>query len=142
MPKRKKLIIVLSCLFGLTILIGIGPIIIASIMKRVSAGHIPSVSPKNEPTKPEADLSKPKESQIMLMVSGEVAVVGEGNTSFIVLTASSGKKYILIGPKAEELRSVSGKKVTVAGIPSKPIPQEIRGESIRMTIEVKTAQIK
>ncbi len=95
-----------------------------------------------EVSRPDTELSESEKSKVMLMVTGEITVVEEGNSSFIILTSSSGKKYILVGPKAEELRSIFGKKVTVAGIPSKPIPQEIRRDLIRMTIEVKTAQIK
>ena len=91
------------------------------------------VSAQNEP---------PKSGKVMLMVSGEITLVEDRNLTFIILTSDAKKKYILVGPKAEELSRVSGKKVTVVGIPSKPIPQEIKGEPVRMTIEVKTAEIK
>ncbi len=139
----------MSCLLGLAILIGIGPIIISLIMKGISAKQALLVSSLNEPpklktevSKSETELSESEKPDVMLMVSGEIAVVEDSGLTFIILTSSSGKKYILVGPKAEELKSISGKKVTVVGIPRKPIPQEIKGEPIRMTIEVKTAEIK
>ena len=148
MPKRKRLFMLISCLFGLAILICVGPIIIASIMKMISNKQPPLESSQNEPTKseievpPPKDLFRPEKPETMLMVSGEIAVIKDGDLSYVVLTAKSGKKYILVGPKAEELIDISGRGATVAGVPKKPILQEIKGDPIRMTIEVKTVEIK
>lgn len=89
-----------------------------------------------EVSQPE-DLSKTEKPKVMLMVTGEIAVVKEDDLSWIILTTGSGKKYILVGPKAEELREASGRRVTVVGVHRLPIPEEIKGKPIRMTIEVK-----
>lgn len=141
MANKKTLIVIIGRLVVLALLIGLGPIIVASIMKKISRRQALFTSPQNEPSKPE-ELSKTEKPKAMLMVTGEVGVEKDDDSSWIILTTGSGKKYILIGPKAEELRNVSGRKVTVIGIPSKPIPAEIKGKPIRMTIEVKSAEIK
>lgn len=138
LSKRKRLYILLGCLLGLVILVGVGPIIIGLIVRQ-------EVEPTKQEVKlsePEIDLTKSEKTQIMLMVTGEVNMIKDNGVSYIILTASSGKRYILTGPKAEELRDISNKMLTVVGIPRQPIPKEIKGELIRRTIEVKSVEIK
>lgn len=70
------------------------------------------------------------------MVTGKVEVIKEGGVSYTLLTTSSEKRYILCGLRAEELRDISDERVTVIGIPRKPLPTEIKGKPIRLEIEV------
>ena len=137
MSKRKKLYILLGCLLALIILVGIGPIIIGLIVTQENE----LTKQEIKPSESEVDLTKSEKTQIKLMVTGEVEVIKDKGISYAILTTSSGKRYILSGPKAAELREAS-EKVTVIGIPRKPIPKEINGKPIRFEIKVESIKRK
>lgn len=139
MPKRKIILAITGCALGLGILIWAVPIITALIM-----GHtgVKPVSLQVQSPQPESGPPAPQEQKTMLMVSGEISVVEDGGVTFIILTSKAGKKYILVGPKTEGLRSASGKNATIVGLPKEPLPQKVKGEPIKRTIEVKNVELK
>jgi len=127
---RKKILIVALCIIGLAAVIGLGPILTTSIMKQVT-------SPKGLAAKTEESTIKKQLPQgLQLMVTGRIAIVTTDKSSLIILTSSEGKSYMLIGPKAEELKAYPGKKFTVIGKTHLPEVKEIQGQTIRFTIEV------
>lgn len=119
--KKKKVILVAGIIAAVVILIGVGPILAARMMKKIST------------TKVEA---KKTTRPLLLKVTGNISVEEEGNTPWLVLTADSGKRYILIGEKTKGLALKVGRKVSVLGKVKRPQPKEVNGKPVRFIIDV------
>lgn len=125
----------------LALLVWLVPLTTASIMNRITQKQTKIASSAIKEN-PQTEPKKINPSALLLMVKGEIILIDEGGVSFIVLVSTAGKKYILTGQKTEELKSLSGKKVTVIGAPKPPLPPEIKGNIIKRNIEVKNFQVE
>lgn len=125
---RRNTVWGLCIVAGLAILIGLGPIVVARVIRKVTMAR------KEEAGEARKGIRRP----ILLEVSGKIALMEDVNTqaTWLILVADSGKRYILVGAKIEELKNRLGERVKVMGKIKRPQPKEINGQPIRFIIDV------
>lgn len=124
---EKKWAWVVGVIIGvLIVLIGLGPIVVTHIMRKVT------MAKRDAAEEARKRIRRP----ILLKVRGRVVLVEDVDTTWLILESDSGKRYILIGAKAEELKDRLGERVEVIGKIKHPRPKEINGKPIRFIIDV------
>ena len=117
--KKKKLVITgVAAGVLIVLLIGLGPIIVAKIMRKGSKSM---------------GKSKIIKSPIILEVRVNFSLEQDG---ILMLTSDYDRRYILTGDKVGELKEKVNKNITVSGKIKYPNPKEIDGNSIRYNITV------
>ena len=107
---KKKIILGILILSVLVIIVGLGPIFITFIAKKITY-----------PLRP-----KPKEILVPLYIKVKGKIHQEGNILFLV-SEEKKQPYVLIGEKVNELRNYVGKDLTVFGRIKKANPLGIKG---------------
>ncbi len=126
--KKKTIIGITGIVVVVLVIVGLGPIIVARIMKKVTS--------KKEEIKKEV-----RTRPLLLEVKGKISFEKEGDIQWLILTSEVGKRYILIGKKTEELENKLDKTIKVIGKIKHPMPEIINGKPIRFIINVSTFEI-
>lgn len=147
LTKREIIFLSIICVLVLVILIGVIPIMIGTAINKNHPPRNNAIANQTDSAAPAAGTDapkQPKKADLLIMVSGKISIMEEAGVSFVVLTSDYAKKYILTGPKAEEIKEFAGKDavLTVVGKPKAPLVKELKGEEIKRNIEVKNFQIK
>lgn len=131
---RRNMVWGLCIVAGLVIFVGLGPILVAHIVDRLSTAREKILDKGSEEAR--KSLKEEVSAPLILRVSGNLSLIKEKEEQLLILSTDAGKNYLLVGPKIEQLKTMLGEKVTVMGRIKRPLIEEVGGKTIRFIIDV------